>query len=127
MVPGGGWTSRKERWSAVRRALPSQPMMARRSGRGGRGKVVFQVKGGGDWSAHGKPRVILEAEGQSHEDVKDEELADDKSLGSQRGKDRRWSSGGQAPSQGTCSCPLIPCTPALSFCPCLSIVPSCSF
>lgn len=36
--------------------------------------------------AHGKVHVVVEAEGKSHEEVKDEELADDKSSGSHCGK-----------------------------------------
>lgn len=50
--------------------------------------------------APGKVRVILEAEGKSHEDVKDEELADEKSSGSHCGKVR----GGR--SQGAVQGPL---------------------
>lgn len=38
--------------------------------------------------AHGKVHVVVEAEGTSHEYVKDEELADDKSSGSHCGKVR---------------------------------------
>lgn len=87
MLPGGAADFQKGELVSCK-ACPSFPaVMARRSGRG---KVGFQVKGGGGWSAHGKPRVIVQAEGQSHEGVKGEALADDKSLGSQSGKVRRW-------------------------------------
>lgn len=59
-------------------ALSLQPVLARRSGRVRRGKAIPRegVVGGG--VSQRKPHIIEEAEGRSHEDVKEEELADDR-------------------------------------------------
>lgn len=78
-------------------ALSLQPVLARRSGRVRRREAIPRggVVGGG--VSQGKPGIMVEAKGKSHEDVKEEELAGDKSSSTHSGKLRGGRTQGAVP------------------------------
>lgn len=88
--------------------------------------------------SQGKPCLMVEAEGKSREDVKEEELTGDKSSSTHSGKFRAGRTQGavlradgaqvDSPTPGTRPCSPTPCTPALSLGrPSLRHCASCSF